>query len=226
MNETNKNTARSRTHAPRTRIEELLAVRGAPEGREPRPAPAAGIAGRRARPLLQQERTGARARRSHDRSAEDHGAQLHERERTGARHRRILDKEYFVACPSRNAPTLLDSAEFLNKKMREIRDTGKVVGRDRIAVMAALNMAQRIAAPEDQAIARPSSRAASRDRVRSMRERVEGALERRVSSSICREVVLPLHELTSHSYSAVGVECLLAPPAVFDSGSGYLSTLM
>jgi cell division protein ZapA len=36
---------------------------------------------------------------------------------------------------------LLDSAEILNEKMREIRDSGRIVGLDRIAVMAALNMA-------------------------------------------------------------------------------------
>ncbi len=39
---------------------------------------------------------------------------------------------------------MLDSAEFLNSKMREIRDTGKVVGLDRIAVIAALNMANEL----------------------------------------------------------------------------------
>ena len=54
---------------------------------------------------------------------------------------RILDKEYQVACPSGERTDLLDSAEILNAKMREIRDSGRVVGLDRIAVMAALNMA-------------------------------------------------------------------------------------
>jgi cell division protein ZapA len=54
---------------------------------------------------------------------------------------RILDKEYQIACPSNERTDLLDSAEILNSKMREIRDTGRVVGLDRIAVMAALNMA-------------------------------------------------------------------------------------
>lgn len=54
---------------------------------------------------------------------------------------RILDKEYQVACPAEERTDLLDSAEILNAKMREIRDTGRVVGLDRIAVMAALNMA-------------------------------------------------------------------------------------
>jgi hypothetical protein len=42
---------------------------------------------------------------------------------------RILEKEYFVSCPQDERADLLDSAEFLNKKMREIRDTGKVVRR-------------------------------------------------------------------------------------------------
>ena len=54
---------------------------------------------------------------------------------------RILDKEYQVACPASERTDLLDSAEILNAKMIEIRDSGRVVGLDRIAVMAALNMA-------------------------------------------------------------------------------------
>jgi len=54
---------------------------------------------------------------------------------------RILDKEYQVACASEERTDLLDSAEILNSKMLEIRDSGRVVGLDRIAVMAALNMA-------------------------------------------------------------------------------------
>jgi cell division protein ZapA len=54
---------------------------------------------------------------------------------------RILDKEYKVACPAHERTDLLDSAEVLNAKMLEIRDSGRVVGLDRIAVMAALNMA-------------------------------------------------------------------------------------
>ncbi len=54
---------------------------------------------------------------------------------------RILDKEYQVACPASERTDLLDSAEALNAKMLEIRDSGRIVGLDRIAVMAALNMA-------------------------------------------------------------------------------------
>jgi len=54
---------------------------------------------------------------------------------------RILEKEYQVSCPANERTALLDSAEVLNAKMKEIRDSGKVVGLERIAVMAALNMA-------------------------------------------------------------------------------------
>ena len=61
---------------------------------------------------------------------------------------RILEKEYQVSCPANERTDLLDSAELLNAKMREIRDSGKVVGLDRIAVMAALNMANELAADQ------------------------------------------------------------------------------
>ena len=57
---------------------------------------------------------------------------------------RILEKDYFVACAPNERSELLDSAEFLNNRMREIRDSGKIVGLDRIAVMAALNLAHEV----------------------------------------------------------------------------------
>ncbi len=67
---------------------------------------------------------------------------------------RILDKEYQVACPADERTDLLDSAEVLNARMREIRDGGNIVGLDRIAVMAALNMANDLihAQARDQAL--------------------------------------------------------------------------
>ena len=59
---------------------------------------------------------------------------------------RILEKEYHVACPAEERAALLNSAEYLNGKMREIRDSGKVVGHERIAIMAALNIAHELLA--------------------------------------------------------------------------------
>ena len=46
---------------------------------------------------------------------------------------RLLDRQYEVACPAEERSDLLDSAEYLDSKMREVRDSGKVVGLDRIA---------------------------------------------------------------------------------------------
>jgi cell division protein ZapA len=53
---------------------------------------------------------------------------------------KILDKEYQVACPEEQEADLVVSAKYLDKQMRDIRDTGKVIGLERIAVMAALNI--------------------------------------------------------------------------------------
>ena len=53
---------------------------------------------------------------------------------------RLLDKEYTVACPDDERNGLLESARLLDSKMREIRDGGKVLGSERIVVMAALNI--------------------------------------------------------------------------------------
>jgi cell division protein ZapA len=86
---------------------------------------------------------------------------------------RILDKEYQVACPSSERTDLLDSAEMLDAKMKEIRDSGRVVGLDRIAVMAALNMANDLlhAKARDQRIEGDMS-----NRLKLISERVESVL--------------------------------------------------
>ena len=53
----------------------------------------------------------------------------------------VMGREFRVAAPPGEERQLVASVDFLNKKMREIRDTGKVVGNERIAIMAALNIA-------------------------------------------------------------------------------------
>lgn len=87
---------------------------------------------------------------------------------------RILEKEYQVACLPEERSELLDSAEFLNGKMRDIRDAGNIVGLDRIAVMAALNLAHELLKRNrNDAIESEVT-----ERVRQMRERVEATLNR------------------------------------------------
>ena len=53
----------------------------------------------------------------------------------------ILGREFRVACPEPEQDALLAAAQYLDQKMREIREQGKVIGVERIAVMAALNIA-------------------------------------------------------------------------------------
>jgi cell division protein ZapA len=52
----------------------------------------------------------------------------------------ILGKEFLVACPQEQREDLVRAAEFLSNRMSEIKRSGKVVGTDRIAIMAALNI--------------------------------------------------------------------------------------
>lgn len=52
----------------------------------------------------------------------------------------ILDKEYKIACPAGEQSALLASAEYLDNKMREVRDGGSIIGSERIAVITALNI--------------------------------------------------------------------------------------
>jgi len=56
----------------------------------------------------------------------------------------IMGREYRVACPPDQEKELLEAVVYLDRKMREIRDHGKVVGVERIAVMAALNIAHEL----------------------------------------------------------------------------------
>ena len=63
---------------------------------------------------------------------------------------KILDKDYQVACPEEQESELLVSAKYLDKQMRGIRETGKVIGLERIAVMAALNISHELLQASEQ----------------------------------------------------------------------------
>ena len=53
----------------------------------------------------------------------------------------ILGREYRIGCQEGERDALMQAVAHLDSRMREIRDAGKVSGVDRIAVMAALNIA-------------------------------------------------------------------------------------
>lgn len=57
---------------------------------------------------------------------------------------RIMGREYTVICPQAEHEALVASADFLNDRMMAIRKRGKALGAERIAVMAALNLAREL----------------------------------------------------------------------------------
>ena len=85
----------------------------------------------------------------------------------------ILDKEYRVACGPDERDSLIQTARFLDEKMREVRQGGRVIGTERIAVMVALNIAHELLdlkqykADDTQAISR---------RIQTLQEKIEVAL--------------------------------------------------
>ncbi|MDM8348699.1 cell division protein ZapA [Pseudomonas sp. sp1636] len=85
----------------------------------------------------------------------------------------ILDKEYCIACPADERANLESAARYLDGKMREIRSSGKVIGADRIAVMAALNITHDLLHKQQNLDQQATS---TRDHVRNLLERVDHAL--------------------------------------------------
>lgn len=52
----------------------------------------------------------------------------------------IMGRDFTVSCTDEERPGLLNAVNYLDKKMRDIRDSGKVIGVERIAIMTALNL--------------------------------------------------------------------------------------
>lgn len=88
---------------------------------------------------------------------------------------RVLDKEYQVACPINERESLLDSARLLDEKMREIKRNSKMVGSDRIAVMAALNIAHDLLQCKSGLEDEPGG---TKTKIRNMQAKIEAAITR------------------------------------------------
>ncbi len=65
----------------------------------------------------------------------------------------IMNKEYRIACDEEEEDELIVSAQQLDVQMRKMRDSGKITGPDRIAVMAALNLAHELQLMKNKNIA-------------------------------------------------------------------------
>ncbi len=88
---------------------------------------------------------------------------------------RIMGREYTVMCPSEEHEALVASADFLNERMTAIRKRGKALGAERIAVMAALNIARELLESKGaESVTRPDQ--ASIARVRQLRLDIDSTL--------------------------------------------------
>ncbi|HYQ39568.1 MAG TPA: cell division protein ZapA [Pseudomonas sp.] len=86
----------------------------------------------------------------------------------------ILDKDYPIACPPQQRANLENAARYLDGKMREIRNSGKVIGAERIAVLAALNIAHELL--QRPAAAEAEKAGDTREQVRELLDKVDRAL--------------------------------------------------
>lgn len=88
----------------------------------------------------------------------------------------IMDKEYMVSCPPEEREALLESARMLDRRMKEARDGGKVLGTERMAVMAALNIVHELLQNRGERLRFEESMSAE---IRRLGEKVGHALGRR-----------------------------------------------
>ena len=58
----------------------------------------------------------------------------------------ILDKEYLISCTEEERDQLFEAVSILNSKISQVKDSGNVIGSERITVMAALNLAHELIA--------------------------------------------------------------------------------
>ncbi len=85
---------------------------------------------------------------------------------------KILEREYKIACEPGERRQLLDAADLLNQQMRTIRDSGNIVGIEKIAVLTALNLASELLTLQQNQSSFTSDVAG---RLKKLREQVEAA---------------------------------------------------
>lgn len=89
----------------------------------------------------------------------------------------IFDKDYQVSCPPQEVQALRDSAFFLDQKMREIKQSGSVLGLDRLAVMAALNISNELLSSNLAQQETASSLAAHATELERSRDKIDHLIE-------------------------------------------------
>ncbi|WP_019625479.1 cell division protein ZapA [Thioalkalivibrio sp. ALJT] len=89
----------------------------------------------------------------------------------------ILGKEYQIACPPEERADLFASASVIDERMRELRDSGRVVGAERVAVMVALNLAHELLECQQRANSADADSGAQSARLIDLADRIEKSLD-------------------------------------------------
>ncbi len=84
----------------------------------------------------------------------------------------IMGKEFMVACPEEEKPSLIAAAKYLDSKMKDIHNSGKVLGTERCAIMAALNIAHELLQFQENGIPQDMG-----DKIRALQHKIDIALE-------------------------------------------------
>ncbi len=91
---------------------------------------------------------------------------------------KILGKDYRIACAENEQETLILSAQELDEQMKEIRDSGKVTGTDRIAVLVALNLAHELNQAQTKTETNSNNGNSIAIQLAHLRSKIENALEK------------------------------------------------
>jgi cell division protein ZapA len=91
---------------------------------------------------------------------------------------RILDKDYMVACPEGEHDALIASSRRVDREMRKVRDAGKVLGTDRIAVMVALNLAHELMHGHRNTDDHAKSSQEIQEQLQQLQQRLDAALDK------------------------------------------------
>jgi len=84
----------------------------------------------------------------------------------------IMGRDFQVACPPEEQDDLLEAARYLDKNMKEIQNAGKIIGTERCAVMAALNISNDLLKLQKQTSGQDKVQA----KLSSLQERIDDVL--------------------------------------------------
>lgn len=93
----------------------------------------------------------------------------------------ILGKFYSIRCPESELNSLQQAAQYLNKKMTEVQDSGKAINLERIAIIAALNITNELLQSDQQ---KSSLMGKINQRISSLQDKLDTAINKALQSEL------------------------------------------